>query len=118
MATLQYICPRCQNTLTAEPARHVCAQCDAIFLSPDGFPNFLDDDYEWGYGTEGEQDRLVRLAEELGWRDAVARVYPDPNQQEWLTDVTRGKPGELLNQKSDAVALDVGEVFACAGAHT
>ena len=103
-----YICPHCQSVLSSGRNKLSCSSCGSDYSRTDGVYDFLGESYEWSFGADGDQDELMKRAKETGWRSAVEAVYSNPDQRRWLTDISRGRPVDLLGLHANARILDVG----------
>ncbi len=100
-----YQCPRTRMALHEEGGRLVSEDGSVTYEAPGGVPGFLSHSIPETAETQGKLDRLVELAHEKPWREAVGEVY---GEFDYIFPDGRDKWLELLSIKPDDTVLEIG----------
>jgi SAM-dependent methyltransferase len=107
-------CPKCSARFTINVEGLSCPTCRRSWPLRNGVPHFIETVRYWGEVPESDALRLLRDAEENGWRAAVlARFGNDRDMRISLLDWQRASWLPLLGLDRDAVALDIGCGYGC-----
>jgi 2-polyprenyl-3-methyl-5-hydroxy-6-metoxy-1,4-benzoquinol methylase len=94
-----------------------CEACGSVGREIDGILCFSDPQYYWGEISKEAMQESNRLAQEIGWRNAIERTVSDASLREYVADRKRGDFQYIWDLPPESAVLDVGAgwgAIACA----
>ncbi len=103
------VCPQCKNSLSLKERTYQCQVCQRDYSIIDGIPCFKEDNFFWGENKE-ELKRIIEIAQERGWYNALKEVFKSTKPKFWegLVDETRADFSYILPLSKQSRVLDLG----------
>jgi len=103
-------CPLCRGRLARDGAGYKCIRCKRSYVVEDGILNLTSTSTTLGEFSNEQMQEILRAAEALGWRSALAtHVQPkNPAVLDLILNQRRSRFLELLPQSENAIAVDIG----------